>query len=154
MKIRDQFGVVPVSQEQGWGLQVLLVTSRETRRWVIPKGWPMHHLSPAQAGAREALEEAGVAGKTSEEAIGSYVYQKRLEMGGFITCRVTVFLLHVNKEYRHWPEKAQRRRQWFAPEVAASLVQEPELAKLLREIEKLPAGLARPPHGGTAWYGG
>ena len=134
MKTRDQFGAIPVAEDHEGRLLVLLLTSRETKRWVIPKGWPMKRRTPAQAAAREAFEEAGVRGTTSETPIGSYSYLKRLPSGGSVPCRVTVFLLDVQKELRKWPEKGQRVRQWFNPVEAAELVQEAELADLLRGL--------------------
>jgi ADP-ribose pyrophosphatase YjhB (NUDIX family) len=38
---------------------VLLVTSRETGRWIIPKGGPIKGFKPAKTAAREAYEDAG-----------------------------------------------------------------------------------------------
>jgi 8-oxo-dGTP pyrophosphatase MutT (NUDIX family) len=114
------------------GLEVLLITSRETKRWVIPKGWPMNGKAPHEAAAREAFEEAGIVGETAAEAVGAYPYDKRLKDGELRPCTVEVFPMRVTKHKRVWPEKKQRRRGWFAAEDAAERVDEPELADLIR----------------------
>lgn len=113
------------------GLQILMVTSRETRRWVIPKGWPMARKKPHAAAAREAMEEAGVTGKVRKSALGAYHYPKRLKTGEDLTCWVNVYPLEVARQLKRWPEKGQRTAQWFTPEAAAQAVNEPSLANLI-----------------------
>ena len=113
------------------GVEVMLVTSRETKRWVIPKGWPMKGKAPPEAAAVEAHEEAGLDGTISERAVGSYGYAKRLKDGNDRPVEVMVFPLRVTAMLDDWPEKEQRQRQWFAPAVAAALVDEAELKALL-----------------------
>jgi 8-oxo-dGTP pyrophosphatase MutT (NUDIX family) len=113
------------------GIQILLVTSRQTRRWVIPKGWPMDHLVASNASKREAFEEAGVEGRVKRKPIGSFVYDKVLSDGGLKRCRVTVFALEVEKELKRWPESRQRKRKWFSAKEAAKRVAEPELKAIL-----------------------
>jgi 8-oxo-dGTP pyrophosphatase MutT (NUDIX family) len=110
-----------------------LISSRETRRWIVPKGWPMKGRKDHQAAAQEALEEAGVSGKVHKHPIGAYTYQKRLETG-VQPCRVMVYLLEVEKERISWQERDQRRRAWMSPEVAAEQISEPGLARLIREL--------------------
>ena len=95
---RQQFAALPFRDEDG--LQVMLVTSRETRRWVLPKGWPIKGLKPHSVAAREALEEAGLTGRMSKEPIGSYRYRKRLRNGAALTCEVDVFPMAVLKQRR------------------------------------------------------
>jgi 8-oxo-dGTP pyrophosphatase MutT (NUDIX family) len=114
------------------GVEVLLVTSRETGRWVIPKGWPMKGKKPYAAAEREALEEAGVVGRIRKHAIGAYRYDKRLPGGATVDCLVHVYPLAVAQQRESWREQDQRTFRWFAPEVAADMVQEPALALLLR----------------------
>lgn len=126
---RQQFAALPFRDDNG--LQVMLVTSRETRRWVLPKGWPIKGLKPHSVAAREALEEAGLTGKIAKEAIGSYHYVKRMRNGAAMTCEVGVFPLTVEKQRRNWPEREQRATSWFAREDAASLVDEPGLRDLI-----------------------
>ncbi len=127
-----QYGALPFRWDAG--LEILLITSRETRRWVIPKGWPMKGRKPHGAAAREALEEAGVTGAIEKAAIGSYWYAKALANGATIWVEVEVFPLPVEVERPTWPEMAERVRRWFPAEQAARLVREPELAELIRSF--------------------
>jgi len=113
------------------GLEILLITSRETQRWVIPKGWPMPGLTDAQAAAREAFEEAGIDGVSPESVIGRYRYEKRMKKGGSRLCEVSVFALEVGREHARWPEARQRKRKWFAAAEAAGLVDEVELRGII-----------------------
>jgi len=124
-----QFAALPYRDRNG--LEVLLLTSRETRRWIIPKGWPMMGKTPHAAAAREAKEEAGVVGRVSKKVIGSFDYVKRLKNGAPLQCTVDVFPLKVSKQLTHWPEQGQRTAHWCAPEEAAELVEEPELSALI-----------------------
>ena len=117
------------------GVDILLVTSRETRRWTLPKGWPMKSRTPSVAAAREAFEEAGVLGRIAAAPIGAYPYLKRLRGGLDLPCTVEVFPLQVTHQRDRWPEAAQRSREWFSREEAATLVQEPELQLLLAAFE-------------------
>ena len=135
MKERNQIGAIVFSRDSPHGLRVLLVTSRETGRWVIPKGWPMKALRPHQAAAREAYEEAGVEGDISKKAIGTYRYPKVLRNGDVVTCRVKVFPLEVKRILGAWPEADERRRQWFDAREAANAVAETGLASILEELE-------------------
>jgi 8-oxo-dGTP pyrophosphatase MutT (NUDIX family) len=112
-------------------IEVLLITSRETRRWVIPKGWPIKGLKSPQTAAREAFEEAGVEGEVAKK-VGVYHYDKRLRSGRLQKVRVAVYPLKVATEAEAWPEAGQREKLWIAPQSAAELVQEPELAAILR----------------------
>jgi 8-oxo-dGTP pyrophosphatase MutT (NUDIX family) len=115
--------------------RVLLLTSRETKRWVIPKGWPIKGRKPHQAAAQEALEEAGVTGQTKKKPIGAYSYFKRRE-AHFDVCKVVVYLLRVEKQLKNWREKGQRETQWFTLEDAADVVQEQGLVALLRDLAR------------------
>ncbi len=112
------------------GLEVLLITSLNSKRWIIPKGWPEADLTPAENAAREAFEEAGVIGKVSAKPIGSYHYLKERKDGGGVPCSVDVFALAVTKQLDDWPEKGARdtgvaaagpgRRQGVASRACAS----------------------------------
>jgi 8-oxo-dGTP pyrophosphatase MutT (NUDIX family) len=115
------------------GVEVLLVTSRETRRWVVPKGWPIRGLKAPQTAAREAFEEAGVEGCVAKK-IGVFHYDKRLPNGRVQKVRVGLYPLKVDSESDAWPEAQQREKIWISPAEAADLVQEPELATLLRSF--------------------
>jgi len=129
-----QYGVVPFRRSRTGQLQVLLVTSRGTGRWVIPKGWPMPRRTPAIAAQREAYEEAGVKGALlSGRPIGSYCYRKidRADLGKI---KVKLFMLRVKKQALFWPECGQRRTRWFSVRRAAALVGERGLSRLLRSV--------------------
>jgi 8-oxo-dGTP pyrophosphatase MutT (NUDIX family) len=127
----NQVAALPFRQGR-LGLEVLLITSRETKRWVIPKGWPMPHLMDFNAAKREAYEEAGVEGRIRRRPIGAFRYGKILKTGETRQLSVTIYLLHVTTVLRSWPERGQRKRQWFTPAEAAKAVHEPGLQKLIR----------------------
>lgn len=116
------------------GLQILMITSRETRRWVIPKGGRMVGKTDPEAAATEAMEEAGVQGSISTAAIGVFRYMKRLRGGGERAYLVAVYPLKVLIQLGAWPEAAERERRWMTPEAAAMSVHEPDLAQLIRNF--------------------
>jgi 8-oxo-dGTP pyrophosphatase MutT (NUDIX family) len=130
---RQQVGALCVRRAEDGSPQILLITSRGSGRWVIPKGWPTKSLKDHQAAAREAEEEAGVSGKVRSKPIGNYTYPK-LEGRRARALRVAVFLLSVSRERRRWPERHERERAWFSARRAAREVREPELRTLIREI--------------------
>lgn len=132
MDLVPQVAALPIRRNPDGSYSVLLVTSRRTRRWVIPKGWPKRDCEDHATAAQEAHEEAGVLGAAHGESIGSYVYQKR-RRAGVTTVRVSVYLLAVTEELADWPERQQRERAWFTPSEAAAKVDEPELQDLLRQ---------------------
>lgn len=127
---KTQFAALPWRRVDG-KVEVLLITSRETRRWVIPKGWPIKHLKSCFSAAREAFEEAGVLGDTARKPLGEYAYDKRLRSGRTQHVRVAVFALEVLEEQDEWPEKGQRERRWTSTAEASTLVDEPELKALI-----------------------
>lgn len=111
--------------------QVLLLTSRETRRWVLPKGWPKDGLSASETAAEEAWEEAGVKLEAPGLPVGRYCYRKRLRGGVPVETEVDVFAFRALSLEDDFPERGQRERLWVAPEEAARLVDEPDLSALL-----------------------
>jgi 8-oxo-dGTP pyrophosphatase MutT (NUDIX family) len=126
-----QYGALPWRQ-QGTGIEILLITSRRTRRWIIPKGWPMKGCKPTDCAAREAEEEAGISGEISKTAIGHFRYMKLLRDGVELPCRVEVFPLKVTKEKSNWEEKDARERRWCSISEAATAVVEPQLKMMIR----------------------
>ncbi|MBB04803.1 NUDIX hydrolase [Pseudooceanicola sp.] len=117
---------------EGDKTEVLIVSSRGTGRWIIPKGWPIRGLTSAQAALQEAWEEAGVRkGRTTGEVIGSYTYKKR-KSGWAMLVDTLVYPVAVDDLRDDFPEASERRRKWVPPQKAAELVQEPELQELLR----------------------
>lgn len=132
-----QYAALPYRRRADGAIEVMLVTSRDTGRWIIPKGWPVHGLLPHDAAAREAMEEAGLVGRIGEQSIGSYKYEKRLADGSAVRCIVETFAFEVEEQLMSWPEQDQRRTEWFALEDAANAVQEPELNAMIRGLPAL-----------------
>ena len=130
---RQQVGALCVRRADDGSQQVLLITSRGSGRWVIPKGWPTKRLKDHKAAAREAEQEAGVLGKVKSKPIGNYTYPKT-DGASAQSLRVAVFLLSVRRERRSWPERDERRRAWFPLHKAAKEVSEPELRTLIRGV--------------------
>ena len=147
---KEQYGALCYRlKEKRSEVEVLLITSRDTGRWVIPKGWPMDGKSAAAA-AREAWEEAGVKGKVLDQSIGSYRYMKGMPEGLKLDCRVRVFALEVDDIAKNFPEKDERRAEWVTCTEAAARVQEPGLKTLFVNFEqKILADLAPPVQNGT-----
>lgn len=122
---------------RGGQVEVLLVTSRETKRWVIAKGNLMVDLSDHLAAAQEAYEEAGVQGDISQTPMGTYSYDKRFKDGRTIPCIVDVYPLEVLIQLGSWPELHQRTRQWMSANDAANSVDEADLADLIRKLSSI-----------------
>ena len=117
--------------------EILIVTTRQSRRWIVPKGWPIKRLTPSKSAAREAFEEAGVRGKIGARPIGNFRYKKAAdENGAEADCEVKVFPLLVKRQSAAWPESAQRVAQWVDPDKAISLIREPELKSLVAAFAK------------------
>jgi 8-oxo-dGTP pyrophosphatase MutT (NUDIX family) len=133
MAVQKQVAALPVRRIKG-KTEVLLVTSRDTGRWIIPKGWHAKGLKGHESAAREAKQEAGVEGKIDPKAIGHFRYVKteRSDQGAV---DVTVFLLSVRKVLKRWREAAQRERAWFPIDDAAESVQEPELSSIISALK-------------------
>jgi 8-oxo-dGTP pyrophosphatase MutT (NUDIX family) len=117
------------------GKDVLLITSRDTGRWIVPKGWPIKGLNGPEAALREAWEEAGVKdAKINPDPVGQYEYVKGLDTGGTTTVRAQVYLTEVETLEADYPEADERSRKWVAPKEAANMVQEPALQDILRAL--------------------
>jgi 8-oxo-dGTP pyrophosphatase MutT (NUDIX family) len=123
-------------------VEVLLITSRDTGRWVLPKGWPIEGHTAPEAAATEAWEEAGVKGQMGAEMLGLFGYDKMLGPDIAHPCMVSVYPLRVATLSRRFPERKERRRKWFSAEKAARKVLEPELRQLLLALD---AGTVRLP---------
>ena len=136
-----QCAALPFARQDG-ELRVMLVTSRETRRWVLPKGWMEKRLAPHAQAAREAFEEAGIVGEVERRPIGRYEYLKRGPRDRVTPCSVRVFPLRVERLLDEWPERRQRQRRWFSPAEAALAVEEGGLVTLLLELALPDAGAA------------
>jgi two-component system phosphate regulon sensor histidine kinase PhoR len=138
-----QYGVIPVRPGPDGGIEVLLITSRETRRWVVPRGNPIHGKSPSESAAQEAFEEAGIIGPVEPEPVGRYFYRKRRRNGAVLPAEVQLFRMTVSEERDDWPERAERERRWFPPQEAAAAVAEVELAEMIRSLAPSPGSGAR-----------
>lgn len=115
--------------------EILLITSRDTGRWVLPKGWPIGGCNASEAARVEAWEEAGVVASTvCNDAIGTFSYEKKLESGAGVRCDVKVFPIQVEELANDFPERQERTRKWVSANTAANMVREPELQKLLRAL--------------------
>lgn len=129
--VRTQFAAL-CFRRKGSETEVLLITSRTTRRWIVPKGWPMAGLTPVEAAEREAWEEAGVKGRIAPACLGIYSYTKLLEDDeDDLPCVVALFPLRVDTLATRFPERRERQRKWFSLKKAAARVDEPELAQII-----------------------
>lgn len=117
-------------------LEVLLITSLKSRRWILPKGWLEPNLTAAESAAREAFEEAGITGKIDAQPIGQYHYLKEKKDGSGMPCRVDVFALAALKQLHDWPEKGARDIAWLPLDQAAVRVAEPGLRQILKNFRK------------------
>ena len=115
--------------------EILLITSRISGHWLLPKGWPVEGKSAPESALQEAFEEAGVWGGCDDHPVGSYGYQKLLTGGAALHCTVDVFAVEAIGVLAHWPEREQRRREWVTLSEAAARVMEPDLAEFLRRCD-------------------
>ncbi len=115
-------------------LKFLLITSRRSKRWIIPKGWKVEKMSNRKSVALEAWEEAGVQGRVSDRSIGTYYYRKRSSKNDFLTCAVRVFALEVKASKKKFPERGQRKLKWLNAPVAIDVVAEPELKTVIKNF--------------------
>lgn len=112
-------------------LEILLVTSRVARRWILPKGWPIDRKTPAATAMQEAEEEAGVIGHAAKKPIGRYTSIKKIGEAE-LTCEVEVYPLEFLKQKLKWKERGERVSRWLAPDQAVAALAEPELAAIIR----------------------
>lgn len=141
IELSRQVGALPVRRGPDGALLVMLVTTLQTQRWIIPKGWPWPDQQDYLAAAAEAREEAGVLGEAHAGSIGFFTYEKRRQSGS-VPVRVSVYLLEVREELETWPECNRRQRAWFTLSDAAAAVREPELRDLLLQVRDSPEALA------------
>jgi 8-oxo-dGTP pyrophosphatase MutT (NUDIX family) len=129
-----QFAALPWRIGEGGRRQIMLLTSRETRRWVIPKGWPMKGRKPAEVASQEAFEEAGLLGCiVGKRPLGTFHYQKQLAKKERL-CQVRVFSFRVERQLDDWPEKEHRETAWFDAAEAATQVAEEGLAGIIERF--------------------
>jgi 8-oxo-dGTP pyrophosphatase MutT (NUDIX family) len=131
-KTYRQYGAVPFRRRKGT-IEILLVTSRKSKRWTLPKGWPKK--SPRATARAEAFEEAGVRGKVGRRAVGEVVYQKRKGIRR-VRCRLKIFPLAVKRRAKKWPERHQRSSRWFNLRTAAKKCSNQDLSRLMRRFAR------------------
>ena len=135
-KVFKQIGALCFKIEKN-KLFILLIKSRRSKRWVIPKGWKLATMNSRMSVAVEAWEEAGVQGKVSKRPIGFYHYRKANKDGSFFSCEVKVYSLSVFKLKKKFPEMNERKSKWFSSDQASLMVDEPELKKIFLKFQKL-----------------
>ena len=128
-----QIAALPYRRTISGEIDLLILTSRTTNRFIIPKGWPMKGMADHEAAAKEAEQEAGVTGDVMQEPIGSYRYWKRMRTV-FVPVTVAVYPLAVTAELPDWRERKQRLRRWMPRDEAMQLIDEPELVSLLSQF--------------------
>lgn len=136
--VRTQFAALCYRIKRG-KLQILLVTSRGSKRWIVPKGWPMEGKTPAESARQEAWEEAGVTGKPDGNCLGVYSYAKDLGDMDDLPCLAMLYPVAVKSLAKRYPERGQRRRRWVSRKRAAKMVAEPELAQLILDFDPRPS---------------
>lgn len=129
--LRTQFGALCYRVRKD-KVEVLLITTRGRGNWIIPRGWPIEDATPTEAAEREAWEEAGVEGQAMPECVGLYSYTKEQDDGEQLPCMVAVFPVKVKKLRDEFPEAGQRRRKWASLKKAAEIVENAELARIIR----------------------
>lgn len=132
--VRTQFAALCYRIKKG-KLRILLVTSRRTGRWIVPKGWPIDGHTPAEAAVKEAWEEAGVRGLCDGRCIGIFSYSKGHPELGDLPCVAMVFTVEVTDVADKYPESRQRDRKWVSPKKAAAMVDDPELSRIVRDFD-------------------
>ncbi|WP_245544326.1 NUDIX hydrolase [Oceanicola granulosus] len=129
---RTQFAVLPWRVVDG-KVRICLVTSRGTRRWILPKGWPMDRTTPAEAAAIEAWEEAGLSGEVDHQPLGLYSYRKLIGEDAIPVIAV-VYVMRVIDIADDYPESDQRKRKWLSRKKAADRLEDPELSHIVRHF--------------------
>jgi 8-oxo-dGTP pyrophosphatase MutT (NUDIX family) len=132
-----QVGALPYRRRTDGSIEVLLVTTRGTGQWMVPKGWPMSGKTLPESAAQEAWEEAGVRGATAKRELGRFRHEKTDIIAGLVPCIVAVFPLAVEEEATSWPERRERTRTWFGLDEAIASVQSRALAGILAAAKTL-----------------
>lgn len=130
---RGQVAAIALRGENG-ATEILLVTSRDTGRWIVPKGWIEPGEDGAAAALREAWEEAGIRGEIADGApVGRFQYVKQRTKRGDMVCNVDVYLVRSVRTDKEWPEKNQRTRKWFPVASALELIGDEGLRPVVRQ---------------------
>jgi 8-oxo-dGTP pyrophosphatase MutT (NUDIX family) len=116
-------------------VEVLLITTRQSGRWIVPKGWPMDGKTPAECALQEAWEEAGVIGKSRDRCLGIFSFKKIVSLENTFPCVGMIYPVRVTSLKTNFPEAGQRRRKWFSQKKAALRISEPELARIVKDFD-------------------
>lgn len=130
---KTQFGALCYRIDNGI-LHILLITTQRTKKWSIPKGWPITGKTPEQVSQTEAFEEAGIIGEISSECLGVFSYKKNMGNGKSKECAVDVYALKTTRQIDEFPEQGQRQLEWISSDKAANRVAYPELGKIIRSF--------------------
>jgi 8-oxo-dGTP pyrophosphatase MutT (NUDIX family) len=137
-----QYAALPVMVIRST-LHVLLITSRVTPRWIIPKGHPEEGMQPSAVALLEAQEEAGVSGAISKKPIGRYRSHKCLPSGIVVPAEVTVFRLDVSEHLAKWKECLERKIMWVPLSQAIELADDGGLSKFLEGLHLTTVGASK-----------
>ncbi|NTW83725.1 MAG: NUDIX hydrolase [Chlorobiaceae bacterium] len=121
--IVKQSGVIPVIDNR-----LVLITSRRSGNWIIPKGYVEKGLTPAESAAKEAYEEAGLIGRVHPEAAGRYRYRKYRKF-----FMVMVYPLFIDTILDEWEEMHSRKRVLVTPAEAIEMVCEENLRRIIAD---------------------
>lgn len=134
----DQVAALPVRLHAEGFVEVMLITSRESNRWIIPKDWASPELDPHEIAARTAGDEAGLIGTAGIGPIGHFTYDNRLSNGVVLPCRVAVHLFRVSGQLDRWPERGKREIDWLTSREAAKRVCNMSLQRLIARVGRSP----------------
>ena len=134
----DQVAALPVRLHAEGFVEVMLITSRESNRWIIPKDWSSPEFDPHEIAARTASEEAGLIGTAGVGPIGHFTYDNRLSNGVVLPCRVAVHLFRVAGQLDRWPERGKREIAWLTSREAARRVCNMQLQRLIARVGRSP----------------
>jgi len=140
-----QYGALPYRFNEAGALEVLLITTKQSKRWIIPKGRPIGGLKPAKCAAREAFEEAGVRGAVGKKPIGAFRFVKTVDDSLSLLCRVRVYPMKVKRHMRSWPEALDRTQRWFEPAAALAAVNDVGLKTVISRFVETMTASAPPP---------
>jgi 8-oxo-dGTP pyrophosphatase MutT (NUDIX family) len=126
----NQSGVIPYRRKDG-ELQILLITSLKSKRWILPKGYIEFNLSPFESAKKEAYEEAGVTGANETVEVGSL--KKKRPIG---LCNIIIYSMEVLEVLDDYPEKDLRKRKWFSVKEAAESISFPEVSEMILQLEE------------------
>jgi 8-oxo-dGTP pyrophosphatase MutT (NUDIX family) len=125
-----RYAALPIRKSRS-GTEVLLVTTRKRRHWIVPKGRREKQCEAHITAANEALEEAGVVGKIQKQPLVTFSQRRKRRKRKVI---VKVFRLSVRKQLKQWRERGERRLRWLTPKQAANKIRYKPLKAVLRDL--------------------